>query len=506
MEDVNWKRPLVLAAFLALSGFFVYWFENNHKNDQDDAAEQSKKVFALKDQQIDSLSISDGTREFSFHCLDLQNQLCKSGNQSRWELTGASRQAADGASVNSLVSSLNNLTPNDTLDLKLDSEEKRSALLRDYGLSPQARPTARKIDIKLAGGKTSSIFFGSLNPLNQSIYSLVSGDGKADETRVYMISSFFANVFNEKLVHWRDKRVMIFEPGKLTGFELKDSKDRVIGEKKDGKWTVFSKKNPSRSYPGDLENVDALLTAAGYLVAKDFPPSDALKGAKSALTLMLKTPEPITLELFQKGEVSKKPPVRGAKPPEGKVYATLSGSDVVYEVDESAIGRMDKALKDLRLTRFLSSLERFAMKKIEVSGQPIGPKPLLLTMEGAKWMVSERDDPKSKREADGARVQTLLDQVAGNRIDDFVEGSNIPGKEFEKKGIELLLSDEKSQRVRHLRFWTYNFKLYARDLLSKRNEAFIVETSVSGALPWVKNFFEKKNEDPNPVPSAAKAQ
>src|SRR4051812_24537834 len=104
MEHANWKRPLILAVVLAVGGLFVYWYENNHRIAKEDATEQSKKLFALKDKTIDSVSITDGTRPFSFRCLDAQSKLCKPGDQSKWELTEPAHQPADMTHVNALVS------------------------------------------------------------------------------------------------------------------------------------------------------------------------------------------------------------------------------------------------------------------------------------------------------------------------------------------------------------------------------------------------------------------
>jgi len=48
-----------------------------------------------------------------------------------------------------------------------------------------------------------------------------------------------------------------------------------------------------------------------------------------------------------------------------KIYATLSNLDPLFELEGSSLDRLDKTAKDLRLTKLITSMERFSIKRLE---------------------------------------------------------------------------------------------------------------------------------------------
>ena len=515
MSQVNWRKPLILAVLLFVLGSFAYWVEFKQKPKKEEQEEQAKKLFALKDKAVQSILLFVNGKTLEFKCSDLAQKLCKPGDNSKWEIAAPSKLKADDSAVNSLISTLNNINSSETIDLKEETPEKRAALLKEYGLDPQARTNDRRIEVTTAGG-TTTLFLGFSHPIGEMIFGVKaegadSGKGKIDENHVYLVPNYFKANFDKELTYWRDKKLLTIAAHQVQGFALESSKGKVSGERQDGKWTLTSK---YEQYPGDIENIDSFLSSATYLSAKDFASDDktdkkaraVLKGAKPILKLTLKTassvpaPTPsatpqavqsagpstgITLTLFKKGKTD-------------KLYATVSNLDPLFELETKAKDRLEKDLKDLRLVKLITSMERFSAKRLEFSGTPVGTPPLVLVNTDGKWL-SQLD----KTEVDAEKVQKFLDKLSGNRIKDFVI-KNIPAGE--ERGLRLTLGDDKENAKRQFVFWKSGDKFYARDLTAKRKEAFLIDSAVERELPWDRahahDFFKSAKVGPSPAPVA----
>lgn len=476
MAQVSWVRQLALASVLFLLGSLAYWMEFKRKPEQESKTEQSRKLFTLKDTPIQSIRLSDGSGTYELSCLDFAAKLCKPGDNSKWELVKPSRFRADDSSVNSLVSALNNLTSTETIDLKDETPEKRAALLKEYGLDPAARDAsaARKVTVATPAGETT-IHLGLMHPIGEGIFALASKDGKAEESRIHIIPSHFKTSFEHDLVHWRNKKLLTLAAHEIDFFDLESGKGRIRGERKDGLWSLVSGKE---QVPGDIENIDSLLSGATMLSAKSFPSDNkedakagnTLKGAKNALTLTLgKKEDRVTVRLLAKAN---------------RVFATVSNVDPLFELEASAKDRLDKSLKDLRLNKLVTSMERFSAKRLEFSGKPVGAEPVVLVSKDGKWSFE-----KGQGEVNADKVQSTLEKLSGSRIKDFLTGAAIPAGE--KDGLQFSLGDDKNPAKRKYVFWKSGSQLYARDLLSQRKEAFLVDSAVSEGLPWSPDFFKK---------------
>jgi hypothetical protein len=138
-------------------------------------------------------------------------------------------------------------------------------------------------------------------------------------------------------------------------------------------------------------------------------------------------------------------------------------------------------------------VDRFTAKKLEFSGAKIGNIPLVVVNADSKWK-----DEAGKTEIKGEKIQDLLDKLSGNRIKDFLDGKTVPAGE--SAGLKLVLGDEKSPKKRELVFWKSGSKLFGRDLLSKRSEAFLIDDALAAALPFTRDAFK---DTPLAMPSGA---
>ncbi len=476
----NWKKPLALASGLLVLSTFAYWLEYSHKPKQDTKDEESRKVFKIKkDDSVVSVRLSDGSsRIFALTCLDVAAKMCKPGDNSKWELTEPLKLKADDSNANSLVSTLNTLNTTESFDLKQETAEKKAALLNEYGL-----PSERSVTLKTTSGELT-LFLGSTNPIGEGIFSQLS----TDPDRILIVPSYFKPNLEHDLTYWRDKKVLTLAANDVDSFTLESSKGTISGDRANGTWSIQATKGPEANQPlaGDLENVDNLLASATSLAALSFASNSksdakakaALSGAKHVVTLTLRQKsskaEPVTLKLFAKAEKNNKL---------GRLLATSSAADPLFELEPTARERFEKSVKDLRLAKLMTSLERFTAKKLTFAGKPLGADPVTLTQGDGKWQLAD------KTEADSNKVQTLLERLSGNRIQEFLTGSAIPGGE--DGGIVLTIADEKSEAKRKIAFWKVGALLYGRDLLSQRKEAFKIDSPLADALPWEAGFFKK---------------
>jgi Domain of unknown function (DUF4340) len=532
MSKPNWGRQLALAVTLVVLGSVSYWLVYNHKVKDEEQEEQSKKITQIspeknpdksKDTQIQTISLDDGAgKRLSVNCLDAALKVCKPGSSPKWEMTEPLKVKADDANVNSFVSTFNNLGASDTISLKEETPEKKVALLKEYGLDPAAVASGkvREIQMETSAGNLG-IYLGQQHPIGDGTFAVIehtpSGQkltGKFDQNTVYVVPSYLKTNFEKPIAFWRNKKLLTIGAHEVAAFHLKGTKADIEATRQNGAWTL---KTNGEELPGDIESIDNLMNGATYLVAKDFASDDKndakakaiLRGAHSIITFSLEsekasekpkdkpaTPQaaPILLTLFAKQAAHHEK--NGAV--QVRLYATVSNQDPLYEVETFAKDRLDKDVKDLRLSKLITSMDRFTAKKISFEGASL-PKPIHLEMKDSKW--SDQDSPQTT--IDSEKVQGVLDRLAADKVQEFIPLAKAPADvlKAESKGLTFTLGDETTPAKRKLNFWKVpdkidgkkgtGFKLYARDLNSPRKEIFLMESAASQGLPWDKNPFLK---------------
>jgi len=485
MLQVSWTRQAILAVLLFVFGMTAYWYEYRRTPEVESKKEQERKIFQLKETQVQSIRLAAPGRAFEMKCSDIDSKLCKSGDNSKWEITDPAKLRGDDANINSLLSTLTNISSTETIDLAPETPEKRASLLKDYGLDAASRQAdgLKSVRVRTATGE-QVLYLGQAHPIGENIFGL-RGDGKtADENRVLMVPNYFKANLEKELTHWRNKKLLTVGSHEIVGLKIQGSKGALSAEKKDGRWTLWDQKK--EEYPGDQDNIDTLLSALTFLSAKEFASEQkkdpkakaALAGAKPLVTLTFQkdkgsakeTPEPMTLTILKK-----------AKPE--KLFATVSNLDPLFELEANAAGKLDKEIKDLRLVKLITSMERFTIKRLELSGKGMGEK-LVFTNTDGKWTSPAKVD------VDGEKIQKFLDKLQGNRIKEFLAGPQIPSGE--KEGVIIAIGDDKQPVQKQFVFWKKDNSAYARDSLSKRkNEAFLIDNELKDGLPWERGAFLK---------------
>jgi hypothetical protein len=311
MTQVSWKNQLILASILFVLGTVVYWHEFKFKPKKTETEEQTKKIFNIKDTQVQSIRMSSDNKVFEFACADLASNQCKPGDNAKWQLQAPFKVKGDSANINSLVSTLSNLIINETVNLADETPEKKAALLKEYGLDEASRkaPTIKKIELTSPSGKTT-LFLGQTHPVGETVFGLID-DGRIDDSKVYLVPNYLKSNLDHDLTFWREKKILAFGAPEVETFEIDDGSSTLKAEKKEGNWSVVV---GNKSYSGDAENIDSLLASLGYLSAKNFvsdnkkstESSKALAGAKLVLNIHIQkrkgelktTPTPVTLKFY----------------------------------------------------------------------------------------------------------------------------------------------------------------------------------------------------------------
>ncbi|OFZ70602.1 MAG: hypothetical protein A3K03_11315 [Bdellovibrionales bacterium RIFOXYD1_FULL_44_7] len=510
MQSLNWRRPLALAAALLILGSFTYWLEYTHKPKKEETEGEAKKIFALRDSAVEFVKLIDGKKTFSFRCLDLDQNLCKPGDNSKWETTEPLKLRADDSNVNSLLTSISNLKANETIDLSIEPADKKAKLLNEYGLSQSDLSSAsvRRVEVTTKSGQKTVAYLGETHPIGDSIFAIAgktsknakNSELKLDDNKVLLIPTFFKSTIDHDLTYWRDKKLFTMAVHQIDSFQLNGKKAKLTAERKDGNWTIRTLTSQD-AIPGDIENIDNLLNAVTALTAKRFVSEKrndqkwraALAKTKPVLTMTVNSDpqkkgekKSVTLTLFEKK----------GKANTTDLYATVSNLDPLFELNPSEKERLDKDVKDLRLSKLITSMERFTVKRLEFSGTFLGSSPLILSNKDGKWQTKDE-----KSEVSSDKVQNLLDRLSGNRISQFLQGKEVPiGAD---RGLLLVLGDESNEKKRQFVFWKSENRLYAKDLTATGKEAFLVDNAINDALPWNRDFFSK-NVQPSPVPKKGK--
>jgi hypothetical protein len=493
MSQPNWGRPFALAIILCTFGGFVYWHEFRHKPIEEEQTEQTKKPFHIKNVTVRTVRVKTANYEVTFDCLDLSTDLCKPGENSKWQMVSPTQAKAEDASVDPLLTTMETLIASDTIGLKEETPAKRAALLKGYGLDPAELAQDRQLQFDTPKG-TVVLYLGLTHPIGDGIFAAVEKTapgvkpvGKIDDSTIYLLPSYVKGIFDRDLAYWRDKKVLPLLAHEVEGFTLKNSKGEITGERKAGIWTLRSKNEDEQ---GDLDAMDTLLAGVTGLVAKDFVSDDkkdakaraALSGAQQVASIALKkekVDQPIVLTLYKK--VAGKPPAKGVV--QYRVFATVSNLDPLFEVESYAKERLDKTLLDLRLSKLITPMDRFGAKRLEFSSTIFGTSPWTLANKDGKWAV----DGHPSETVNAEKIQGFLDHLTAAKIQLFVT------KDMPKPSAEALtftLGDDSNPQKRKVVFWRelskLGQKLYAKDLLSQRNEVFLMDNSLTAEIPWDK--------------------
>jgi hypothetical protein len=212
---MKFRGLLAAIVVLAALGGFLYWSQRHPNALQPKNAETPElpPLVHVRDDAITSLTLHErGSAPITL----MTNQ------PGRWEITAPIAAPADEASVAHILSNLSHLRTQAII------EDHPSDLGR-YGLADPALT----MDITQKGNQTAHLILGDRTPTGEGAYAMVPGD-----QHVYTVPYFMDESFNQPLDQLRDKRLLPFNVGDVTGIELDRGGQTIVINRQQGKWQI----------------------------------------------------------------------------------------------------------------------------------------------------------------------------------------------------------------------------------------------------------------------------
>lgn len=392
-------RGLIFAVVLlaALTGV-LYW-SNHHKPAEAVQASNDSppKILTLNEADISRIDLKkkDGSN------LDLSKD-----GQGNWQIIAPQTLGADQSAVSGMVSALSSLNSERLVEEKPDN-------LSQFGLSTPSL----EVDVT-AKNNTHKLLIGDDTPTNNGAYVKLDND-----PRVFTIASYTKGNIDKSVNDVRDKRLLTFQPDKVSRLDLKANQQEIeFGRDKD-QWQILKPK-PLRA---DSSQVDDLVRKLSD--AKMDLSSDDQKKAASAFA----AGKPVGSVQVTTNSGTQNLDVRKNK---DDYYAKSSAVSGIYKVSTELGTGLDKKLDDFR-NKKLFDLGFSDPDKIEIDD---GAKKYFLTKSGEDWWSGDG------KKLDPGDAEALVDKIRDLQASKFADsGIGTPtidisvisnkGKRIEKTSI-----------------------------------------------------------------------
>ena len=239
------KSTIALAVVLLGLVGYIYFVDS--KKPASGAAETKAKAFTVGADQIEEIQIKPAAAESSR----------AEKTNGTWQLVEPEKTDADQGALTNAATSLSSLEVNGVVD-------DNPADIAQYGLNPA------KLDIafRVKGQKDlQHLLIGEKTAAGGDLYAK-----KADEKRVFLISSYLDGTFNRSPFDLRDKAVLKFDHDKVDGLEIAREGTTTQLAKSNGEWTIV-KPYKARA---DFGTAEAALTSLSSTQMQKIVSQDAL--------------------------------------------------------------------------------------------------------------------------------------------------------------------------------------------------------------------------------------
>jgi hypothetical protein len=360
------SRGLLVAAIVlaALTGA-LYW-SNHHKSAEssaDSIPESSPKILTLQPAEVTALSIRKKTGD---------NVLLARNPVGQWQITAPKKLAADQDAVSRVLSTLSSLNSDRLV-------EDKATNLDQYGL---AQPSI-DVEITKKDKKVQQLLIGDDTPTSNGAYAAVAGD-----PRVFTMASYDKNSFVKSVNDLRDKRLLTFDPDKVSGIELTAKNQTIAFGRSKDEWQIV-KPQPFRADRSQVEELlrtlhDAKMDLSG---SEDEKKTAAAFGSGAPFA----TAKVTDVSGAQELQVRKN---------KDDYYAKSSAVAGVYKISSGTGTGLDKSL-DAFQNKKLFDFGFSDPDKIELRS---GTKSYFLTRSGSDWW-------SNGAKMDAETVSTLIDKI-----------------------------------------------------------------------------------------------
>src|SRR4051794_9148766 len=303
------KGLLIAVVLLAVLAGGIWYSNRVEAKKAAKGTDTSTKILTIPDDQFQEIQIKKLTGEVE--------QLTRESG--KWRLVEPKPLPADQDAVASMVTSLSSLNADKVIEDKADD-------LKPYGLTD---PTLT-VQVKRKDGKTDELLIGNDTPTGSGAYAKLAND-----PRVFTVATFTKTGLDKRPDDLRDKRLLTFDPDKVTRVDLQAKGQAVeFGKDAQNEWQIV-KPRPMRADSSAVTGlVDKLKDAKMDLTS----PEDAAKAfavsARVATATVTDAGGTHTLELRRDKDKN--------------YFAKSSGVAGVYKVAADFGDALDKAPDDFR--------------------------------------------------------------------------------------------------------------------------------------------------------------
>ena len=406
---------LILVVVLAGLGAYIYFVESKRPAASADGSSATKeKVFTVEADKINELRISyQGESSF------LRKE------EGGWKMIEPTPIEADPPEAMGVATALTNVEIVRVVD-------ENATNLEQFGLASPQITVAFKAD----GGVSGTLKLGNKNATQGEIYAL-----KDDEKRVFLVSSFQETSFNRKPFDLRDKKILKFDRDEADSLILARGADSIELSRSGSDWKVV-RPVPSRSDYSAIEGFITRLSSANMSKLVEENPKDVTKYGldKPSMTVTI-------------GAGSAKTVLEVAKAKDGETYARDAARPMVFMIDTTLQGDLDKSFDDYRKKELFEFRPFYLAKLRAVLDAPGGPK----TYEFEKQKPATPSDPETwkvtrvggaSHTADQTAMDDLLNKLVAIKAESFVDEKAKTGLDKPALVVSASFDEGKFERVR----------------------------------------------------------
>jgi hypothetical protein len=409
------SSTLILAVVLAGLGGYIYFVDSKRPAASADGSSAAKeKVFTVEADKINELRIT----------YQGESSLLKK-EESGWKMIEPTPIEADPPEAIGVATALTNVEIVRVVD-------ENAANLDQFGLAIPPITVAFKAD----GGAAGTLKLGNKNATQGEIYAL-----KNDEKRVFLVASFQETSFNRKPFDLRDKKILKFDRDKADSLVLARGANAIEMARSGSEWKVV-KPVPSRSDYTAIEGFITRLSSANMSKLVEEHPKDIAKYGldKPSMTVTI-------------GAGSAKTVLEVGKAKDGETYARDASRPMVFMVDTTLQGDLDKNFDDYRKKELFEFRPFYLARLRAVLDAPGGPK----TYEFEKQKPAAPADPETwkvtrvggaSHTADQTAMDDLLNKLLAIKAESFVDAKTKTGIDKPALVVSASFDEGKFERVR----------------------------------------------------------
>ena len=373
---MQFRGLLIAAAALALLGGLVWW-SNKAEATKETAADPNAppKIIDLAADKMQKVDITK----------DGETTSLERAADNRYRLVAPKELPADQDAASGVFTSLTSFVSDRVV-------EEKGGQLSNYGLD---KPKL-VVDILKKDGKHIKLLIGDDTPTSGSAFAMLEGD-----PRIFTIASHNKASVDKSWKDLRDKRLLTFDPEKLSRLELTTKGQTVeFGKNTNGEWQIV-KPRPLRADGNQVEELLRKLKDAK--MDASLPEADEKKSAAAYASAALVGTATAT-------DASGRQTIEVRKDKDGTFYAKSSAVEGVHKLTADIGEGVNKNIDDFR-NRKLFDFGWSDPGRIDIKD---GANARTFTKAGDKWN-------SGGKEMDSTSVQAMVDKLREMSAIKFVD-------------------------------------------------------------------------------------